>query len=153
MLTSLMRGALAGAAGTTALNAATYLDMVVRARPSSSLPEQAVEKAASQAAVEIPGEGEERANRLEGLAPLGGIATGVAIGVAAGILRPAFVRLPFAVGATLLGAAAMAAANAPMTRMRLTDPRKWSSSDWMSDAVPHLAYGAAALATLRHEGE
>jgi hypothetical protein len=33
-----LRGAAAGAAGTTALNAVTYLDMVVRGRPASDAP-------------------------------------------------------------------------------------------------------------------
>ena len=38
-----LRGAAAGAAGTTALNAVTYLDMTVRGRGTSSTPEQTVE--------------------------------------------------------------------------------------------------------------
>lgn len=45
MLTGLLRGAAAGAAGATVLNAVTYLDMAVRGRPSSSTPEQLVETA------------------------------------------------------------------------------------------------------------
>ena len=36
----LLRGAAAGAAGSTALNAVTYLDMVVRGRGTSSTPER-----------------------------------------------------------------------------------------------------------------
>jgi hypothetical protein len=36
-------GAAAGAAGTTALNTVTYLDMAVRGRPTSSTPEDIVE--------------------------------------------------------------------------------------------------------------
>jgi len=31
-----------------------------------------------------------------------------------------------------------------MTALGLTDPREWSASDWASDVVPHLAYGAVA---------
>ncbi|MEU3465011.1 hypothetical protein ABZ721_34300 [Streptomyces sp. NPDC006733] len=30
----------------------------------------------------------------------------------------------------------------------VSDPRRWSRTDWISDAVPHLAYGLAAYATL-----
>ena len=43
MIKGLIRGALAGAAGTTALNAAGYADMAWRGRPSSSTPKQAAE--------------------------------------------------------------------------------------------------------------
>ena len=43
----LLVGAVAGAAGTTALNAATFVDMAARARPASDLPQQAVDVLAS----------------------------------------------------------------------------------------------------------
>ncbi|MEU4537113.1 hypothetical protein AB0G15_19815 [Streptosporangium sp. NPDC023825] len=33
---------------------------------------------------------------------------------------------------------------APLTILRLTDPREWSASSWVSDIVPHLAYGLTA---------
>src|SRR5437763_3249027 len=92
MLKRLMQGAAAGAAGTTALNAATCLDMVLRARPSSSTPEQAVEKLAERAGTGIPGEAEERQNRLQGLGALSGLAVGVLIGALAGELRPVLIR-------------------------------------------------------------
>ncbi len=144
-----MRGAAAGAAGTTALNAVTYLDMAVRGRPSSDTPQQAVEKLAEQAGVDVPGEGETRDNRIQGLGPLAGIATGVGIGVAAGLLRPIVGRLPTLIGAPLLGAAAMAGSDLPLTKLGLTDPSKWTSVDWLSDAVPHLAYGAVTFALLK----
>ncbi|MGI8760235.1 MAG: hypothetical protein ACR2LF_02825 [Jatrophihabitantaceae bacterium] len=149
MFANLLRGAAAGAAGTTALNAVTYLDMAVRARPASSTPQQAVATIAEKSGIEIPGDGETRDNRLEGLGPLSGIATGVGIGVAAGLLRPLVARLPAVVGATLLGAAAMTGSDVPLTKLGLTDPSKWSSVDWLSDAVPHLAYGAVTYAVLR----
>jgi hypothetical protein len=149
MIRGLLRGALAGAAGTTALNAATYVDMAVRGRPASPLPEQAVAKVAEAAGLPVPGEGDERENRLHGLGPLGGIATGVGIGVAAGLLRPLLARLPLAMSAPLLGGAAMAATDLPMSRMQLTDPAQWSGTDWASDAIPHLAYGLVTVLALR----
>lgn len=149
MFRSLVRGALAGAAGTTALNAVTYLDMSLRARPSSSLPEQAVEKVSEQAGHPVPGEGAQRENRLQGLGSLSGIATGIGIGTAAGLLGPLISRLPGLVGGALLGGAAMAATDAPMARMGLTDPKQWSAADWASDALPHLAYGVVTQAALR----
>jgi hypothetical protein len=47
-------GVAAGAAGVTALNAITYLDMAVRARPPSGTPAQAVEQLAQKAGAPIP---------------------------------------------------------------------------------------------------
>ena len=48
MFRVLLKGALAGAAGTAALNGVTYLDMAVRARPASEAPQQAVDKVADR---------------------------------------------------------------------------------------------------------
>ncbi len=59
-----LRGAAAGAAGTTALNAVTYLDMTVRGRGASSTPERTVEKLAEKAHVPIPGDAVTRSNAL-----------------------------------------------------------------------------------------
>lgn len=149
MLKGLLRGAAAGAAGTTALNAVTYLDMAWRGRPSSSTPQQAVEELASRAGQPIPGTGEERENRLDGLGALAGVATGIGVGALAGVLRPVVLRLGPVLGPALLGAAAMTATDASMTRLGLTDPRQWDATAWLSDAVPHLAFGVASYATLR----
>lgn len=143
------QGAAAGAVGTSALNAVTYLDMAVRARPASEIPQQAVEAMASRAGHPIPGAGEQKRNRLAGLGSLSGTATGVGIGALAGICRPVLSRLPAPVAALAIGAAAMVLTNGSLVRLGLTDPRKWSRSDWLSDLVPHLAYGAAGYATLR----
>ena len=54
-LRTVFAGMAGGAAGTTALNAVTYLDMLTRGRPSSDVPEQVVEKIADRAGVDIPG--------------------------------------------------------------------------------------------------
>jgi hypothetical protein len=40
------------------------------------------------------------------------------------------------------GLAALLAGNAPMTVLGVTDPRQWNAEAWISDVVPHLAYGA-----------
>jgi hypothetical protein len=143
------RGAIAGAVGTTALNAVSYLDMAVRARPASEIPQQAVELMARRAGHPVPGDGERKQNRLAGLAELSGIATGVGIGTLAGSCRPVLSRLPAPVAALAVGAAAMVLTNGSLIRLGLTDPRRWSRADWLSDLVPHLAYGAAGYATLR----
>lgn len=67
-------GAAAGAAGATALNAVTYLDMVLRGRPASSTPQQTVEKLSQLTHLPVPGDAETRSNRVSGLGPLTGIA-------------------------------------------------------------------------------
>lgn len=149
MFRALLRGAAAGAAGTTALNAVTYLDMAVRARPASSTPQQSVEVLAQKLGHPVPGEGERHENRLAGLGPLNGIAVGVGIGAVAGLLRPVLARLSLPVGATVIGAAALAAANIPMKRLGVSDPATWSAADWVSDVVPHAAFGLVTHATLR----
>ncbi len=149
ILSGALRGAAAGAAGVTALNAVTYLDMTYRARPASDTPQQLVERVADGVGVDVPGSEDERQNRLQGLGPLAGILTGVAVGAVAGAVRAAGVRLPAAVAAPLVGAAAMAGADVPLAVTRLSDPRTWAASDWAADVVPHLAYGAVVEAVLR----
>jgi hypothetical protein len=148
MRRQILVGVLAGAAGTTALNALTYLDMAVRGRPSSGMPEQAVERTASKAGIDIPGDEETRSNRLSGLGPLTGVATGVGIGAAYGVVAGLIGRPPLALAGLLVGVGAMAGTDLSMVRMGLTDPRSWGVQGWLSDVVPHLAYGYATAATV-----
>ncbi|GAA4786998.1 hypothetical protein GCM10023200_21380 [Actinomycetospora chlora] len=148
LLTGLLRGTAAGAAGTTALNLTTQADMALRARPASGAPTELVSAVADRVDVDVPGSRRERGRRLEGLGGLAGSATGVAVGGLAGVLRSAGVRLPAVVGGPLLGLAAMAASDLPMARLGLTDPRRWANADWAADAVPHLVYGVTTHATL-----
>jgi hypothetical protein len=149
MVRGLIRGALAGAAGATALNAVTCLDMVWRGRPGSDSPQRTVEALADRAGTEIPGEGESRANRLSGLGALSGIATGIGVGALYAVLRRLGFRPGPLTGSVLIGLTAMAATDLPMARLDITDPAKWSRADWLSDLLPHLAYGAATQAVLR----
>ena len=145
---ALAAGAVAGAAGTTALNAVTYLDMVWRGRPASSTPDATVRKLADLTGISIPGTEEERTNRVAGVGPLLGILAGVSVGAALGLLRGAGYRRGL-VGTSLTAVAgALVVGNGPMTALGVTDPRTWSRADWLSDVVPHLAYGIAAGAAL-----
>ena len=139
-----LRGAAAGAAGTTALNVVTYLDMAVRGRPASSTPENTVEKLADAAHVAVPGEGATRESRLEGLGALTGLFAGVGVGGLLGLGR----AFGFRAGTLLTTATVLVSTNGPMTVLRVTDPRTWSLVDWISDLVPHLAYAAVATTTL-----
>ena len=145
---ALLAGAVAGAAGTTALNAVTYLDMAVRGRPASSVPETAVTKLSEKAGVPIPGDEETRGNRLSGLGPLTGLLTGISVGVVLGVARAAGWRPGQALGTVAAGAGAMAGTDGPMTALGVTQPRTWSAADWVSDAIPHLAYGAVTAYAL-----
>jgi hypothetical protein len=143
-----LRGAAAGAAGSTALNAVTYLDMALRGRGSSSTPEDTVEKLAHKAHVSIPGDEETRENRKQGLGPLMGLVAGIGVGVLGGLARASGYRSAKPVGITLTTLGVLVAANGPMTVLGITDPRTWSATDWVSDLVPHLAYGAVVKTTM-----
>lgn len=139
----------AGAAGTTALNAVTYLDMAARGRPTSSTPEDTVEKLAEKAGVDIPGDDDTRKNRLAGLGPLTGLAAGLGVGAVFGLARTLGFRPNLLTAGVLAGAAAMAGTDAPMAALGVTDPSTWAAKDWLADAIPHLAYGLVCAAVLR----
>lgn len=146
---ALATGAAAGAAGTTALNTLTYLDIAWRARPASNTPEATVEKLATVTGIKIPGNHEERTNRLAGLGPLTGLVVGVGVGTVLGLAREAGYR-PGLRGSSLAAAAgALIGSNGPMTVLGITDPRTWSPTDWASDILPHLAYGIVTGAALQ----
>jgi len=153
LMTSLIKnlcwGALAGAAGTTALNAVTYLDMAVRRRPASSTPQQTVEHAAVLVGVSLPRDEQKKEALVSGLGSLLGAITGVGVGAALGAIRgltghPQSKRGTMATGWALV----MLAGNGPMTVFGVTDPRGWRPLDWAADVVPHLAYATVAGITL-----
>jgi hypothetical protein len=148
MRTGILAGAAAGAAGTAALNAATYVDMVVRGRGTSSTPEQTVEAIEERLPVSVPGEGETRSNRISGLGSLSGIVTGIGIGAAFGVLHRLGLRPSRPVGAVLIGLSAMASTDSSMLALGVSDPRTWSAQDWLSDLIPHLVYGTVTYAAL-----
>ena len=144
----LLRGAAAGAAGTTALNAVTYLDMVLRGRPASSTPQRTVEESFARAGATVPGDPGKRGNRVEALGALTGIGAGIGIGAVVGLVRALGLRPSPVVGTALVTAGVLVSTNGPMTVLGVTDPRTWSATDWISDVVPHLAYAAAVVTTV-----
>jgi len=141
-----LAGAAAGAAGTTALNAVTYLDMVIRGRAASSVPEHAVQTITGKLGIEVPGDPDAREHRTTGLGALLGIATGVGVGTVLGLARAAGWRPPLGRSAAIVGLAAMAGSDTPMVLLGISDARTWSAADWLSDLVPHLAYGLVTAA-------
>lgn len=142
-------GLAAGGAGATALNAVTYLDMVVRGRPASTTPEQTVEKLSQATHLPVPGDEDTRTNRISGLGPLIGILAGLGPGVVLALARAAGWKPPLPVEIGLASGLALVGSNGPMTALGVTDPRSWSLVAWVSDIVPHLGYGAVTVAVLR----
>ncbi|MGW2218638.1 hypothetical protein ACWCSD_26960 [Nonomuraea sp. NPDC001684] len=140
---TLVKGLIAGAAGTTALNTVSYLDMLVRARAASSTPRQAVAKLSGLTHTDL-GDGDRAANRTEALGSLMGYATGVASAIAYGFLSGR--RRSWPVGVLALTALAMSGSNVPLTLLDVTHPSEWPADAWVSDVVPHLAYGITAYA-------
>ena len=111
MIKLMLRGALAGAAGTTALNAVTYLDMAGRGRPASDTPEKTIERVADAADVDVPGAAKVKENRASAMGALLGIGTGVGVGAGYGIARGLGLRPPWRVDAALTSVAALAGSN------------------------------------------
>ena len=150
MLRTILMGTAAGAVGTLALEAATYLDMAIRGRPSSSVPAQTVEKMAVGAGIQLADGGgitepREREQRLEarksGLGSLLGYVSGLSVGALYGAIRPYLGDAPLALTGVALSCAAMVAGELPPIATRSTDPRQWRARGWLADIVPHLVYG------------
>ncbi|MET7707696.1 hypothetical protein [Micromonospora sp. NPDC005413] len=138
-------GAIAGAVGSTALNVVSYLDMALRGRPESNTPQETVDRLAGIAHVDL-GSGARAANRRSGLGPLIGYGLGIAAGVAFALYAGGR-RQPLPMATSLLGAGVMTMTDGSITALGISDPRTWRRSDWVSDIIPHLAYGLTAAAT------
>jgi hypothetical protein len=146
MTSRLAQGLAGGAAGTTALNVVTYLDMTIRGRPPSEVPEKDVESLAARAHIDL-GSGDEAQGRKSGAGALVGFLAGLGGGLAYVALDPLMRRLPRPLAAAALGLGVMAATDGVSTALGNADPRQWAPIDWAADLIPHLAYGAATVAT------
>jgi hypothetical protein len=122
-------GAVAGAAGTAALNIATYGDMVLRGRGESGVPSQMVKNAAEAAGIgALASDDETKGHRRDGIGAL---------------LRPAMRRVPVVLAGLAAGGAAMALSDIPIAKSGASDPRTWGAAGWAADAIPHVCYGLA----------
>lgn len=139
----LVRGLLAGASATIALDVVSYLDMVVRGRPASTTPQESAARLAAAVGADL-GEGKAAENRAAGLGPLLGYGWGLGCSAAYAVLVRR--RLPLPVATAVLAGMAMVGSNVPMAALGVTDPRRWSAADWLADLVPHVAYGMVAAA-------
>ncbi|MFN0070206.1 MAG: hypothetical protein ACKVVP_01790 [Chloroflexota bacterium] len=149
-MSQFVAGLIAGAAGTTALNVASYLDMLIRARPASSMPAEVAGTLSQKAGISLEDglEQEHAQYRKEGLGAILGIANGLLIGGAFGLIHSVAGRPPTLISSIALGALAMAASDLPATSLGKTDPRSWPASSWIADIVPHLVYGIVTALTL-----
>jgi hypothetical protein len=156
MANRIVAGAIAGASGVLALNIVGYLDMLVRGRPASSVPERVAAKLADEIGLPLDfeginaqegaesdeeGGGDVLAHRHQALGGLLGMLNGVGIGIAYGIVRLVLPRPPTWLAGAALGSLAMAASDYPPAKLGVTEPRDWSATDWAADVVPHMAYG------------
>jgi hypothetical protein len=146
MLREMLIGTAAGAIGTVALNAVTYGDMAVRGRPASNVPAQVAGKLADKAGADLSGEGEgsddsTAQNRRSGSGALQGYLVGLGIGTAYGLIRSGLRDVSKPRAGIALGLAAMAGSDVPSTVLGVSDPTSWGLNSWLSDLVPHLAYG------------
>ncbi|GIF63509.1 hypothetical protein Ais01nite_15440 [Asanoa ishikariensis] len=148
LLSGATAGAAAGAAGCAALDATTYIDMAVRGRPASDVPAETAEAIVKHLPVDVPGQNSRRQNRFNGLGGLSGVLSGVSVGVAFGLLHGYGWRPPLPVGAAAVGLGAMVVSDGTLAGLKVSDPRTWSATDWLSDLIPHLVYGAVTYATL-----
>jgi hypothetical protein len=136
------RGAIAGALGTFAIDSATYLDMALRGRPASQVPENTVQHYAEELGVGFGSDGDKAQARRSAVAALAGYATGVTGGVVYGVFSPLLRVFPRPLRAVGLGLGVMAATDTSSTVAGATNPREWGASGWISDVLPHLVYGA-----------
>lgn len=144
MMRAIAKGLAAGAAGTVALNVATYLDMAVRGRGTSSAPARTAGELADKAGVELAEEGADSTtaeNRRSGVGALMGYVAGLGVGAAYGGLRSRVGPVSRPVAVLGLTTAATVGGAGPMAMLGITDPREWDAKSWAMDLGPHLAYG------------
>lgn len=150
MVDRVATGMVAGAAGTVALNIATYVDMALRGRPPSQPPAQVAGDLAQRVGIDLnPGDQESdealaaAEQRRSGLGSLMGYVVGLGVGAGYGLVRP-IAKSSLALDGAALGLAAMLASDAPSVALGKTNPATWGFAGWAADVVPHLAYGLVA---------
>ena len=140
----LLKGLVAGVAGTTVLDLYSYGDMAFRGRAASELPATVVAKLAERLGLVTFAHATDDASRAR-RAALGaflGYGVGLGGGIAYAAIRP-FVRawLPWQIAGVVLGGATLIASEGSATALGATDWRTWSATDWVADVVPRTLYG------------
>lgn len=137
--TGLTAGLLAGAAGATAKNAASYLDQVVAGDAPPSSPDSSTVAATADTAAGTAGR-DLGSSQASALGNLGGLGIGLGVGAVAGLARGGNATPNPVVAATLTGVAAMAVGDGLALATGASKPR--STANLVRDLVAHLAYGA-----------
>ena len=144
----IVAGIVAGAAGTVALDVATYLDMAIRGRSASNAPAQLVDSVAKSLHLSFfSGDDQQAKNRESGLGALLGYVNGLGTGVVYGLLRSQSETVPLPLAAIGVGLAAMVASDVPLIVSRVSNPKSWGVSGWAADLIPHLIYGLVTVVT------
>lgn len=151
MPNNVLAGVAAGAAGTLALDIATYADMTLRGRASSEVPAEVAAELAQRVGISLAdgtgdGASEKAQHRKSGLGALMGYGVGLGLATVYGLLHPHLSWPGRLAAGAALGLAAMAAADVPATVLGKTNPRTWGAAGWASDIAPHLAYGLVTVA-------
>jgi xanthosine utilization system XapX-like protein len=152
MVQTTMAGVIAGATGTVALDVATYLDMAIRGRSSSSAPSQLIDVTAKSMHIPLSPQGvgaqdQLAHNRESGLGALLGYINGLGVGFIYSLIRSRLQKNSLPLAAIGVGLAAMAASDVPLFVARISNPKSWGLSGWASDFIPHLIYGLVTVTT------
>ena len=138
---TLIRLIAAGAAGIVAMELVSYVDMFIRGRPASDQPQQVGERLAERIEV-ATGEGEAAQAQRQALGALVGYVDGLALPTALALMGAG--RWSFVTRAVALTAGAMVGSAALPIALGITDPRRWTLDDWLTDLWPHVGYGITA---------
>ncbi len=146
-----LRGLLAGAAGTMALDVYTYGDMTVRGRAASEVPAKTAGALAERVGLDAFAHGDDDAtkNRRSGAGALFGYGVGLGAGLGYALVRPAFQSwLPWPIAGLALGLTTLVLSEGSATKLGATDWSQWTFADWISDIVPRSLYGLTVAAVL-----
>jgi hypothetical protein len=76
-----------------------------------------------------------------------GYVNGLGTGLAYGLLRSRFDEVPIPLASISVGLTAMAASDVPLIALRVSNPKTWGVSGWLSEVIPHLIYGLVTVTT------
>jgi hypothetical protein len=124
-----LMGTAAGAIGTTALNITAWGDMALRGRPPSQVPAEVAGTLAHDAGIDLAmglGDAPDKlTHRKTGLGMLLSYLVGLGVGTVYGLIRPRLGNISKPVAGAAIGAAAMAASDAPSIILGVTKPSEW----------------------------
>jgi hypothetical protein len=157
----LVRGLVAGAVGSVALEATAWLDMTVRGRPESVVPKRVTDEMLNDVGIDLQKTGstgelhdqadkehtDQRHNRLKSMGILTGYGTGLGFGAAYGLLAPWLRTKPRWLVGPALGLAIMSFTEGGAVVAGATDEKNWGAEGWLEALVPHLVFGIATVAT------